>query len=53
MEGFGLALAGHLAGSRVEVVRGVSNEAGDRDTTGWRIDDALAAAAALAVELAS
>ena len=38
---------------RVEVVRGVSNEAGDRDTTRWRIDDALAAAAALAVELAS
>lgn len=52
MEGFGLALAGHLAGSSVEIVRGISNEAGDRDTTRWRIDDALAAAAALAIELA-
>lgn len=50
MEGFGLALAGHLAGSPVEIVRGISNEAGDRDTSRWRIDDALAAAAALAEE---
>ena len=52
MEGFGLALAGHLAGRPVEIVRGISNEAGDRDTSRWRIDDALAAAAALAAESA-
>ncbi|MEC8511679.1 MAG: hypothetical protein VX015_05995 [Planctomycetota bacterium] len=53
MEGFGLAFAGHLAGSSVEIVRGISNEAGDRDVARWRIDDALAAAAALAAELTS
>ena len=48
-----MALAGHLAGSPVEIVRGISNEAGDRDVARWRIDDALAAAAALAAELTS
>lgn len=47
MEGFGLALAGHFAGARVDIVRGISNDAGDRDLSRWRIDDALASAAGL------
>jgi futalosine hydrolase len=49
MEAFGVALACRLAGAPLAVVRGVSNEAGDRDPRGWRIDAALAAARALAL----
>ncbi|MCP3920856.1 MAG: futalosine hydrolase [bacterium] len=41
MEGFGAALACHLAGVPLSVVRGISNVAGDRDTSRWRIDEAL------------
>ena len=48
MEGFGVALAGRIAGIGVRVVRGISNEAGDRDLARWRIDEALAAAASIA-----
>ena len=44
MEGFGAALACALQGVRLSVVRGVSNAAGDRDRSRWRIDDALNAA---------
>lgn len=47
MEAFGLALAARLGGVQLWVVRGISNEAGDRDTSTWRIDDALAAAGQL------
>lgn len=50
MEGFGVALAAHLAGVPLHVARGVSNVAGDREHSGWRIDDALSAAAALVHE---
>jgi futalosine hydrolase len=48
MEGFGVALACRLAGVPLTVVRGISNDAGDRDKGRWRIDAALEAAAALA-----
>lgn len=48
MEGFGVALACTLAGIPLSVVRGISNTAGDRDTSEWRITDALHAAASLA-----
>lgn len=51
MEGFGVALAGRMAGVPVRIVRGISNEAGDRDTGRWRIDDAIASAAAIARRL--
>ncbi len=44
MEAFGLALAARILGRELWVVRGISNEAGDRDTSTWRIDDALSAA---------
>lgn len=44
MEGFGVALACRLHGVRLEIVRGISNTVGDRDTTGWRVAEALAAA---------
>lgn len=49
MEAFGVALACRLAGAPLAVVRGVSNEAGDRDPRAWRIEAALAAARPLAL----
>ena len=50
MEAFGVALAAHLAGVPLHVARGISNVAGDREHSGWKIDDALSAAAALVHE---
>lgn len=51
MEGFGVALACHLAGTACWIVRGISNQVGDRDATSWRIPSALAAARRRALEL--
>jgi futalosine hydrolase len=47
MEGFAVALACRLAAVPCMIIRGISNTAGDRDTRGWRIPAALAAAAAI------
>jgi futalosine hydrolase len=47
MEGFAVALACRLAGVPLEIVRGISNTAGDRDHARWQIPNALAAAAEL------
>jgi futalosine hydrolase len=44
MEAFAVALAARLAGIPLTVIRGISNVAGDRDVTGWRTAEALAAA---------
>jgi futalosine hydrolase len=49
MEGFGVALACAQAGVPLRVVRGMSNEAGDRDHSRWRVRAALAAARELAL----
>ena len=51
MEGFGVALACRLAGVPLEIVRGISNTAGDRDKARWQIEPALAAAADLAATI--
>jgi futalosine hydrolase len=51
MEAFGVALAAHLAGVPLTVVRGWSNVAGDRDVRAWDVDGALAAARSLALEV--
>lgn len=51
METFGAALACALAGVPLACVRGISNRAGDRDRSRWRVDDALDAARSLALEL--
>lgn len=51
MEGFAVAAACRLAGVPLDIVRGISNTAGDRDTSRWRVDDACRAAAELAVVL--
>ena len=50
MEGFGVAMACALAGVPLQIVRGISNEVGDRDHRNWQINTALTAAATLAWE---
>lgn len=47
MEGFGVAMACRLAGVPLTIIRGISNTAGDRDTSGWQISAALRAAGRL------
>lgn len=51
MEGFAVAAACRLAGVPLDIVRGISNTAGDRDISRWQIDAACRAAAALAAML--
>ncbi len=41
MEAFGVAMACQMHGVPLEVVRGISNEVGDRDHSQWQIDKAL------------
>jgi futalosine hydrolase len=49
MEGFAVAMACALQGVPLRIVRGVSNEVGDRAPEHWRIPAALAAARELAL----
>jgi len=51
MEGFAVALACRLAGIPLDIVRGISNDAGDRDQARWQVPAALEAAAAVARRL--
>ncbi len=51
MEGFAVAAACRLAGVPIDIVRGISNTAGDRDTSRWKIEAACHAAAELAATL--
>jgi len=53
MEGFAVATAAAMASVPLQIVRGISNLAGDRDLNHWRIADALAAASDLGLELAT
>jgi futalosine hydrolase len=46
MEGYAVALAAARFGVPVSIVRGISNRAGHRDPSQWRIAEALAAARA-------
>lgn len=52
MEGFAVAFACGLAGVPLSIVRGISNDAGDRDHGRWRVEEALAAVAELLVRIA-
>ena len=45
MEGFAVAMACRLQDVPLEIIRGISNVAGDRDKSNWRIKDALNSAA--------
>ena len=47
MEGFAVALAAQRFGVRLTIVRGISNVAGDRDQSRWRLREALTAARAV------
>ena len=49
MEGFAVAAACRLANIPIRIIRGISNRAGDRRHAGWLIDQALHAAAHLAL----
>lgn len=51
MEGFAVALACRLARVPCTILRGISNDAGDRDTARWRIREAVEAAADLTLRL--
>jgi futalosine hydrolase len=51
MEGFAVAAACRLAGVPLDIVRGISNIAGDRDHSRWQIDAACRAAATLAAAI--
>ncbi len=48
MEGYGVALSCQMAGIPLTVIRGISNEAGNRNLSQWRISDALRSALELA-----
>ena len=52
MEGYAVAVATGLFGVDLTIVRGFSNVAGDRDRAGWRMQEALAAAAGIVRERA-
>ncbi len=47
MEGFSVAAACHLTGVPVTIIRGISNVAGDRDQSNWKIESAMKAVARL------
>lgn len=51
MEGFAVALACRLRGVPVDIVRGISNTAGDRDKSHWQVADALESAGRLALQI--
>lgn len=51
MEGFAVALACRIARVPCTIVRGISNDAGDRDTARWRIREAVEAAADLTLRI--
>lgn len=51
MEGFGVALACHMASLPLSIVRGISNQTGERDKSKWQIPGALAAASQVARHL--
>lgn len=51
MEGFAVAAACRLAKTRLTIVRGISNVAGDRDKSNWKIEQAITAAWKLAEQL--
>lgn len=44
MEGFGVATAAKLAGLEVRIIRGISNEVGNRDFKQWKTEQAIQAA---------
>ena len=50
MEGFAVAVSCTLAEVPLKIVRGISNEVGDRDHSQWQIETALESAAKMVVD---
>ncbi|MEZ6059819.1 MAG: futalosine hydrolase [Planctomycetaceae bacterium] len=50
MEGFGVAVACRMAEIPLQIIRGISNQAGDRDKTHWKTNAALQSAATVVIE---
>ncbi|HUG68921.1 MAG TPA: futalosine hydrolase [Pirellulaceae bacterium] len=53
MEGFGVAVACYFGGIPLEIIRGISNRAGDRNKSNWDIEGALHAAGSLTLKVLS
>lgn len=53
MEGFGVAVACYFGATSLQIIRGISNRAGDRDQRNWDIDGALRAAGELTLKTLS
>lgn len=53
MEGFGVAVACYFGGIPLEIIRGISNRAGDRNKKNWDIEGALHAAGELTLQALS
>lgn len=51
MEGYAVAMACNLANVPLQIVRGISNEVGDRNRAAWEIEKGIHAAAELATKL--
>ena len=51
MEGFAVAFACRLRGVPVGIIRGISNTAGDRDTSRWQVATSLEAVGRLAMQV--
>ena len=51
MEAFSVAVACQSAGLPLHIVRGISNQAGDRDHRNWRIERAMQSAASIVEEI--
>lgn len=50
MEGFGVAMACQLSATPLQILRGISNQVGNRDRDAWQIEAAVSAAADLALQ---
>ncbi len=50
MEGFGVAMACYFGAVPLQIIRGISNRAGDRDQRNWKIEEALQAAGQLTIK---
>lgn len=53
MEGFAVAMACHLYDVPLQIIRGISNLAGERDKSVWQTEAALQAAAQAVIQLAA
>jgi len=51
MEGFSVAAACQLASVPLDIVRGISNQAGDRDHKNWRVQEAMTSVALIVKSL--